>query len=90
MAELSSGYSKGGITTPRLTFFGRPCHTFCGILVPQPENEPGQPELEIWSPNHWTTREFLLLLLLSICLCEWLGTEFQLWVLPCHSLGTGL
>ena len=90
MAELSSGYSKGGITTPRLTFFGRPCHTFCGILVPQPENEPGQPGLEIWSPNHWTTREFLLLLLLSICLCEWLGTEFQLWVLPCHSLGTGL
>ena len=91
VAELSSeGYSEGGITTPPLTFFGRLCHTFCGILVPRPENEPGHPGLEIQSPNPWTTREFLLLLLLSICLCEWLGTELQLWALPWHSLGTGL
>ena len=91
VAELSSeGYSKGGITTPPLTFFGRLCHTFCGILVSRPENERGHPGLEIQSPNPWTTREFLLLLLLSICLCEWLGTELQLWVLPWHSLGTGL
>ena len=25
---------------------------------PQPEIEPAPPELEAWSSNHWTTREF--------------------------------
>ena len=30
----------------------------CGILVLQPGIEPGSPAVEIWSPNHWTAREF--------------------------------
>ena len=29
-------------------------HTACGILVSQPGNETGLPELEVWSLNHWT------------------------------------
>ena len=28
-----------------------------GILVPQPGIEPMPPALEVWSLNHWTTRE---------------------------------
>ena len=35
-----------------------PCHVACGILVPWPGIEPGPPAVEVWSPNHWTTREF--------------------------------
>ena len=30
----------------------------CGILVPWPEMEPVPPAAEVWSPNHWTTRDF--------------------------------
>ena len=33
------------------------CHTICGILVPLPGAERMHPELEVWSLNHWTTRE---------------------------------
>ena len=32
----------------------------CRILVPWPGIEPVPPAVEVWSPNHWTTREFLL------------------------------
>ena len=28
-----------------------------GILVPQPGIKPAPPALEVWSLNHWTTRE---------------------------------
>ena len=30
----------------------------CGILVPQPGIEPVFPAVQVWSPNHWTAREF--------------------------------
>ena len=35
-----------------------------GILVPWPGVEPGPPEVEMWSPNHWTTRDFLFFFLI--------------------------
>ena len=35
-------------------FFG---YTACGILVPQPGIKAMPPALEVWSLNHWTTRE---------------------------------
>ena len=28
------------------------------IFVPQPAIEPGPLAVEVWSPNHWTAREF--------------------------------
>ena len=31
----------------------------CGILVPRPGIEPGPPAVEVWRPNHWTSREVL-------------------------------
>ena len=34
-----------------------PCHTACGILVPQPGIKPMPPAVEAWSRNHWTTGE---------------------------------
>ena len=30
----------------------------CGILVPQPGIESRPWALKVWSPSHWTTREF--------------------------------
>ena len=36
------------------------CHIACGILVPRPGMEPRPPAVEVWSPNHWTFREFPL------------------------------
>ena len=35
-----------------------PCHTACGILVPQLETEARPLAVKAWSPNPWTTREF--------------------------------
>ena len=32
-------------------------HKACGILVPHPRIEPKPPAVEVWSPNHWTTKE---------------------------------
>ena len=46
-------------------FFSWLCRAACGILVPQPGIEPMPPAAEAQSPNHWTTREFPLLLLFS-------------------------
>ena len=40
-----------------LILFWPYCAT-CRILVPRPEIEPGPPAVEVWSPNHWTAREF--------------------------------
>ena len=31
-----------------------------GILIPRPGIEPVPPAVEMWSPNHWTAREFPL------------------------------
>ena len=38
-----------------ITLFG---HKACGILVSEPRLESVIPEVEAWSPNHWTTKEF--------------------------------
>ena len=35
-----------------------PCHMACKILVPWPGIEPGPSTVSVWSPIHWTTREF--------------------------------
>ena len=40
-----------------LFFFFWPHCMACGILVPSPGIEPTSPALEVWSLNHWTTRE---------------------------------
>ena len=42
-----------------------PCHTACGILVPRPGIEPRPSAVKVWSPNHWTAREFPQLSLLD-------------------------
>ena len=36
----------------------------CGILVPQPGTERGPLAVNVWSPNHWTSRKFLMRVLL--------------------------
>ena len=36
----------------------RLCHRACGILVPRLEIEPTPCTVKVWSPNHWTVREF--------------------------------
>ena len=38
--------------------FFRLCLAACRILVPWPGIKPVSPALEVWSPNHWITREF--------------------------------
>ena len=48
--------------------FSWPCHAACGILVPQPGNEPAPPALEAWSLNHWTAGQVPLLVFLNMYL----------------------
>ena len=43
------------------------CHVARGILDPQPGMETSPLALEVWSLNHWTTREVLAPLLLNAC-----------------------
>ena len=38
----------------------------CRILVPQPGIEPVPPAVEVWSLNHWTTKEVPLKTPISI------------------------
>ena len=38
-----------------------------GILAPQPRNEPGPLAVKAWSPNHWTTGEFPLVIVATWC-----------------------
>ena len=45
-------------------FFFWPRHAH-GILVPQPEIEPRPPAVEAQRPNHWTTREFPVCVLIT-------------------------
>ena len=40
-----------------MNIFFWPHHVACGILVPRPGIWPMPPALEVWSLNHWTTRE---------------------------------
>ena len=35
-----------------------PCHAAYGVLVPQPRIGPRSSLVRMWSPSHWTTREF--------------------------------
>jgi len=43
------------------------CRVACGILDPQPGMKTSPLALEVWSLNHWTTREVLAPLLLNAC-----------------------
>ena len=45
------------LTTRNLYFFLWLCHAAYGILVSWPGIEPGPLAVEVWSRNHWTTRE---------------------------------
>ena len=46
-----------------------PCLMACGILVPWPGTESPPTTVEAQSPNHWITREFLVVMLYSyLCL----------------------
>ena len=40
------------------TFFLWLHSTVYGILVPQPKIEPGPLAVKVWSPKHWTVKEF--------------------------------
>ena len=54
---------------PFFFFFFWPCHTACGILVPQPGIKPVPPALEAQSSNHWTAREFPPFEPFKFCTC---------------------
>ena len=34
------------------------CRLACRILVPQPGIEPGHSAVKLWTPKHWTAKEF--------------------------------
>ena len=46
----------------------------CRMLVPLPGVEPGPLAVKVWSPNHWTTREFPVFLLESQLMLVFLKT----------------
>jgi len=46
--------------TREVLFSFQPCCMVCGILVPQLRTEPRPLAVRMWSPKHWTTREFPL------------------------------
>ena len=43
-----------------------PLHEAFGVLVPQPGIKPVPPAVEAQSPNHWTTREVPLIIILVV------------------------
>ena len=47
-------------------FFFWPCCTACGILVLWPGIKTGPSAVKVWSPSHWITGNFNLLLLRTI------------------------
>ena len=63
--NFSSCKKKGDILVPDarpqtstgFVFFLFGC-VACGILVPQPEIEPGSLAVKVWSPNHCPAKEF--------------------------------
>ena len=64
----------------------------CGILLPQQESEPVPFAFETWSPNHWATREVLLLLVLMTGENTWniytcVTCKRQYLLVRSHSLG---
>ena len=46
-----------------IPFFLKPCLWACRISVPQPQIKPMSPDLGTWSLNHWTTKEFPLIII---------------------------
>ena len=55
--------SLSGCIQPSLSVvfcFFLPHNEACGVLVPQPRNEPRCPAVAAGSPNHWTARESLI------------------------------
>ena len=50
------------------TYFWPRC-TACGVLVPWPGIEPVPPAVEVRNPNHWTAREFPVILVLNQINC---------------------
>ena len=44
-----------------------PHHVACRTLVPRPGIKPVPPAVEMWSPNHWTAREFPMMTLFLNC-----------------------
>ena len=61
---LSSGNQQAFPSTLLSLFW--PHHLTCGILVLQPRIKLLPLALEVWSLNHWTTREVLLLFSFSL------------------------
>ena len=57
-SKFSNGFQAGLLSYFIYLLFFWPCHTARRILVPQPGIKPVPPAMEVWSPNHWTAREF--------------------------------
>ena len=63
-------------------------HMVCRILVPQPGIQSMSPVVEVQRLNHWTTREVLLELLLSLISSMWYFSCFFRPKLTCISQGS--
>ena len=59
-------------------FFFWPGHMSYGILVPQPGIESRSPAVEVWSSNHWTTREFCFVVACSFGFCSYVSSKLLL------------
>ena len=46
-------------------FFLWPCCIVCRILVLQPGIKLAPPAVEAWSPNHWTAKEFPIIVYIN-------------------------
>ena len=51
------GHDWNDLALTNYYYYFRLCHVAYGILVPWPGFKPGPPAVEVWSLNHWTTRE---------------------------------
>ena len=59
-----------------------------GIFVLYPGIEPMSPTIEAWSPNHWTTREFLAASFDACCCCSVIQLCLTLWdPMDCNTPG---
>ena len=58
------------------SFFFWPCQAACGILVPRPGIEPGPSAVKAPCPNHWTTREFPVLLFFKYGFAKSMNKKF--------------
>ena len=55
-----------------------PHHAACRILVPWPGIEPTPSAVKVWSPNHWTSREFPVFIFKMTGLSSWSLSLLQL------------